>query len=322
MGSPLLDYTNLSPYLPSLLALFYSQYLPFAPVQPCLRVLKCGLHETLVWHTVTGGPRPTSLFTIGAWGRRGGWWWGVDMERGENVDIPVFSDCTEVLKLKRTPRARGQPFEIGFANVWIDGLLKRGNTFQSLSSGLINLGDMPIISSQEIIEMSGLCRISEEPERGVPECTHVNREHYLSTSHPWPLHVLHQTTGCPGTNCRKKQHNLSLVGGYGWGKPCPLDRYACVCISRDGVPTICLLIATTSSFLLFVYANKCRVLRPYVISFVFLGILPSNCFCVSKPRKEKHPTKWGNVNFWFREVLKRTSTCVCLRFPFICVKIK
>lgn len=39
------------------------------------------------------------------------------MERGENVDIPVFSDSTEVLKLKRTPRARGQPFEIGFANV-------------------------------------------------------------------------------------------------------------------------------------------------------------------------------------------------------------
>lgn len=36
---------------------------------------------------------------------------------GENVDILLLSDCTVVLQLKRTPRAKGQPFEIGFANV-------------------------------------------------------------------------------------------------------------------------------------------------------------------------------------------------------------
>lgn len=47
-----------------------------------------------------------------------------------------------VLKLERTPGAKGQLFEIASANVYIGGLLKRGHAFQNLPSGLINLGEI------------------------------------------------------------------------------------------------------------------------------------------------------------------------------------
>lgn len=61
------------------------------------------------------GPRPTSLFTIGAWGswRRGGRWrWAVGKESGEHC-------CSLIggVEVKRTPRAEGQSFKIGFVNV-------------------------------------------------------------------------------------------------------------------------------------------------------------------------------------------------------------
>lgn len=83
-----------------------------------------------------------------------------------------------------------------------------------------------------------------------------------------------------------------------------------VCISGGGVeaPTICPLIATTSLFLLFVYANKRWVLHPLLISFVSLGIFPSTqedkndpwrkpqyTLRVSKHRKVKCPTIWGSL---------------------------
>lgn len=39
------------------------------------------------------------------------------VECEEYADVPLFSDCTVVKKLKGPPGRRDNPFEIGFANV-------------------------------------------------------------------------------------------------------------------------------------------------------------------------------------------------------------
>lgn len=61
-----------------------------------------------------GGPRLTSLFTIGARDRRsgGGWWRGVGMQCAENLDVPLFPDCTTVLKLKGPLGRRDNPLKL------------------------------------------------------------------------------------------------------------------------------------------------------------------------------------------------------------------
>lgn len=74
------DDTTLSSYLPSLSPLSYSQFLPLPPLFnhawgfQSVGSMKLG-YDTLG----TGGPRPTSLFTMGAWGRRRRVvrWWSV-----------------------------------------------------------------------------------------------------------------------------------------------------------------------------------------------------------------------------------------------------
>lgn len=81
--------------------------------------------------------RPTSLFTTGGM-KEGRNLTEVIMVCGENADMLLFPGA----KVKRTPRVKGRPFEIGFANVWIDGLIKSKDAFHNLPSGLLNLSEI------------------------------------------------------------------------------------------------------------------------------------------------------------------------------------
>lgn len=98
--------------------------------------------------------------------------------------------------------------------------------------------------------MSGVCRISEEPEKGVPEFTCVNIEHLISDLFIYcikPEDAWEQIT-------ERNLHNKTPLGGYGWSKSYCLDMCTRVhvCVYQGvglGAPTICQLIATASLFL-------------------------------------------------------------------------